>query len=345
MLHRRSVLMAAAASIASGCVPRASLSAALERSDTSLRLVSAANPHVFPLMLALALEPDLPWSFSPIKESAEIDSMFRTGEADAFLGMTYIGAKKQLSAPDLGLRLVSINTWRGFFEVVPREIRSFAELRGHKVIVSGPMGSGRNGGGDIIFQAAVRRANLDPGRDLEVAYMPAKAGIAQVAAGQAAGITIPSPGSTGMVMRSRMGSEGGSNIALSAIDMQAMFTGFRSFDEGQLPIGGLHTSEQVLQTPPRRSALLRVFDAYERACEALMREPERLAPMAIDQYGKHLAPIGATAPPAMLLARAIRANELVYRTGVPAAGIRADVSAFLNELLGASVEPAFLSAL
>ena len=57
MLHRRSVLMAAAASIASGCVPRASLSAALERSDTSLRLVSAANPHVFPLMLALALEP------------------------------------------------------------------------------------------------------------------------------------------------------------------------------------------------------------------------------------------------------------------------------------------------
>ena len=190
MLHRRSVLMAAAASIASGCVPRASLSAALERSDTSLRLVSAANPHVFPLMLALALEPDLPWSFSPIKESAEIDSMFRTGEADAFLGMTYIGAKKQLAAPDLGLRLVSINTWRGFFEVVPRDIRSFAELRGHKVIVSGPMGSGRNGGGDIIFQAAVRRANLDPGRDLEVAYMPAKAGIAQVAAGQAAGLSL-----------------------------------------------------------------------------------------------------------------------------------------------------------
>ena len=95
MLHRRSVLMAAAASIASGCVPRASLSAALERSDTSLRLVSAANPHVFPLMLALALEPDLPLSFSPIKESAEIDSMFRTGEADApelrGTGATYFG--------------------------------------------------------------------------------------------------------------------------------------------------------------------------------------------------------------------------------------------------------------
>src|SRR3546814_9527894 len=61
-----------------------------------------------------------------------------------------------------------------------------------------------------------------PGRDLEVEYMPAKAGIAQVAAGQAAGITIPSPGSTGMVMRSAMGAAGGRNFALSAIDMQTM---------------------------------------------------------------------------------------------------------------------------
>src|SRR3546814_5018179 len=46
--------------------------------------ISAANPHVFPLMLAVALEPDLPLSFTPIKESAEIDAMFRNGEADAF---------------------------------------------------------------------------------------------------------------------------------------------------------------------------------------------------------------------------------------------------------------------
>src|SRR3546814_13060099 len=90
------------------------------------------------------------------------------------------------------------------------------------------MGSGQNGGGDIIFQAAARRANLEPGRDLEVEYMPAKAGIAQVAAGQAAGITIPSPGSTGLVMRSAMGAAGGRNFALSAIAMQTMFTGLRS---------------------------------------------------------------------------------------------------------------------
>lgn len=343
-MNRRSVLMTAAASVASGCVPRSSLSAPLEKTD-SLKLVSAANPHVFPLMLAVALEPDLPLSFTPIKESAEIDAMFRNGEADAFLGMTYIGAKKQQALADLGLRLVSINTWRGFFKVVPQEIRGFAELRGRKVIVSGPMGSGRNGGGDIIFQAAARRANLEPGRDLEVEYMPAKAGIAQVAAGQAAGITIPSPGSTGMVMRSAMGAAGGRNFALSAIDMQTMFTGFRSFARGQLPIGGLHTSEQVLQTPSRRTALLRVRGAYERACDALMREPERLAPMAIEQYGAHFAVIGASTPPPMLLVHAIRAGDLVYRTGVAAASIRADVSAFLDELLGSPVEPAFLSEL
>src|SRR3546814_12978632 len=127
--------------------------------------------------------------------------------------------------------------------------------------------------------------------------MPAKAGIAQVAAGQAAGITIPSPGSTGMVMRSAMGAAGGRNFALSAIDMQTLFTGFRSFARGPLPIGGLHTSEQVLHTPSRRTALLPVRGAYDRACDALIPEPERHAPMPLEHHGPPFALIGAPPQP------------------------------------------------
>jgi len=345
MIDRRLILMAAAASIASGCTPRTPFLARSTRSETSLKLLSAANPHVFPLMLALALEPELPLSFTPIRESAEIDLLFRTGQADAFLGMTYIGAKKQLAAPDLALRLVSVNTWRGFYEVVPRDIRSFAQLRGRKVIVSGPLGAGRNGGGDIIFQAAARRSKLEPGRDVQVEYMPAKEGIAQVATGRASGITIPSPGSTGMVLRSGMDGGRVRSAALSAIDLQDIFTGFRSFRQGQLPLGGVHTSEHVLQTPSRRAALMRVLAAYERACDALMREPELHAPSVVKHYGIHFAAIGATAPPALLLARAIRAGDLVYRTDVASGAIQSDLAAFLGELTGAAVEPAFLAEL
>src|SRR3546814_20559367 len=117
-----------------------------------------------------------------------------------------------------------------------------------------------------------------------------------------------------------------------------MFTGFRRFARGQLPIGGLHTSEQVLQTPSRRTALLRVRGAYERACDALMREPERLAPMAIEQYGAHFAVIGASTPPPLLPAHAIRAGDHVYRTAVAAARILADVSSVLGELPGSPCE-------
>lgn len=295
-------------------------------------------------MLALAVEPGLPVSFSPIRESAEIDPLLRDGRADAFLGMTYIGAKKQILGSVPGLRLISVNTWRGFFEVVPQEIRSFRDLRGHRVIISGPMGAGRNGGGDIIFRAAARRVKLDPDRDMRIEYMPAKDGMARVAAGTASGIAIPSPGSTGLVMRSRMGGASG-GIALAALDVQDMFTGFPAFPAGQLPLGGLHTTERVLEEPARRAALVQVLSAYKRACDSLMREPERHAPTATELYTQHFMAISGTAPPAMLLARSIRAGDLVYRTDLVTNTIRKDLTAFLGELVGSTVDETWMTDL
>ena len=97
--------------------------------------------------------------------------------------------------PDL--RLHSIATWRGFFEVVPEGIASFADLSGKTVIVSGPIGSGKDGGGDVDLRAAARRQGVVPERDLLVEYMPAQQGITRVASGRASGITMPSPGTPG----------------------------------------------------------------------------------------------------------------------------------------------------
>jgi hypothetical protein len=191
-----------------------------------------------------------------------------------------------------------------------------------------------------------------PGRDLQVDYMPAKQGIARVMAGQAFGITVPSPGSTGTIMRSRMGGMPGSAGAVGAspasparlgfIDFQQVFTGFSSFPERQLPLGGLHASQRVMSSASGRAGFDRVAQAYARAADAFMRDPERHAPAIVAGYARHFASLGAEAPPAMLLSRSVAAGDLIYRSDVPLAAIRGDLAAWLGELVGDAPDPAFL---
>ena len=184
MLNRRDVIastVAVAAVAALGdCTRRPK---AVPVVDGALGIASAANPHVFPLLLAMSLDPELPVRLIPISESVDADALFASGQADGLLAMTYMGARKRISGAIPDIRLHSIATWRGFFEVVPEGIASFADLRGKTVIVSGPIRSGKDGGGDVIFQAAARRQGIVPGRDLLVEYMPAQQGIAWVASG------------------------------------------------------------------------------------------------------------------------------------------------------------------
>jgi ABC-type nitrate/sulfonate/bicarbonate transport system substrate-binding protein len=170
----------------------------------AIGVVSPPNPHVFPLLLALARDPDLPVRLLPIAESRDADTLLQSGEASAMLAMSYIAAKKRMTGAVPDLTLYSLNFWRGFFQVAGEDVRTFADLRGQRLVVSGPIGNGQGGGGDIIFQAAARRAGLDPAIDFDVTYMPLAEGSAAVARGEAAAITVPSPGSTGMVMRAEL---------------------------------------------------------------------------------------------------------------------------------------------
>lgn len=357
MLSRRDVLASTAALAAvtalGGCARR---NQSVPVVDGALGIASAANPHVFPLLLAMSLDPKLPVRLIPIAESVDADALFASGRADGLLAMTYIGARKRMSGAIPDLRLHSIATWRGFFEVVPEGITSFADLRGKTVIVSGPIGSGKDGGGDVIFQAAARRQGIIPSRDLLVEYMPAQQGIARVASGQASGITMPSPGNTGMVLRSQMAQKpiahalmrlrgkGNMNVPLaSAIDFQRIFSGFESFPDGQLPLGGLHVSERALASPAKRAKIDRIARGYADAVAAFMADPGRHADAIASAYDLHFGPIGGGAPPATLLSRSVEAGDLIYRRDIPVGAVRADLSAWLGELLGRDFDPAFLA--
>lgn len=359
-LNRRELILAGTAAALASCsdaIPRRrSAPAGADVAEGAIGVVTTPNPHVFPFLLAMILERDLPVRLLPIAEAVDADSRFAAGEADAMLAMTYMGAKKRMSGAIPDLRLHWVTTWRGFFEVAGEGVKSFADLRGKAVVVSGPLGSGRGGGGDVIFQAAARRQRVDPSRDLAVEYLPASQGVERVASGQAAGITLPSPGNTGLVMRSRMAQNpmGGAMIRMlgrsgpsvplaSSIDFQRIFSGFRSFPAGQLPIGGLHVSERALAQEDKRAKLERITQAYRRAASRLAADPSRLAGQIVEAFEGHFEALGSATPPARLISRSIEAGDLVYRGDIPVGAVREDLSAWLGELVGRKVDPDFLA--
>ncbi|KAF0186661.1 MAG: hypothetical protein FD160_315 [Caulobacteraceae bacterium] len=323
----------------------------------AIGVASAPNPHVFPLLLAIARDPQLPVRLIPIAESRNADALLQSGEAAAMLAMSYVAAKKRMTGAVPDLALHSLHFWRGFFQVAGESVRSFADLRGQRVIVSGPVGNGRGGGGDIIFQAAVRRAGLDPATDLSVEYMPVSEGGAQVAAGTAAAITIPSPGSTGLVARAEMarrplmaamarmrGVEVGPSVPLAAhIDMQRIFTGFDTFPDGQLPLGGFAVTQRAYANAEIRAKFERVVNAYKDAAALLMREPDAHADQVSSLFAHYYAALGAGGPPGMLLSRSIENGDLVYRGDIEVAAVRGDLGAWLAELNGQAPDHAFFA--
>jgi ABC-type nitrate/sulfonate/bicarbonate transport system substrate-binding protein len=300
-------------------------------------------------------DPDLPVRLLPVAESREADALLNSGEASGALAMTYIAAKKRMTGAVPSLRLHSVFLWRGFFQVASEQVSSFADLRGQTVIVSGPVGLGRGGGGDIIFQAAVRRQGLDPTLDLNVEYAPAAEGSARVASGTAAAITLPSPGSTGLVMRSRIaqrpiaaamarmrGIAVGDSVPLAArIDFQEVFPGFPTFPSRQLPLGGLCVTERALAAPDHRAKIEAIARAYGEAARLFMRDPGTVAGAVSDLFSHYYEPLGTGGPPGELLSRSISGGDLVYRADIPIRSVQNDLAAWLQELIGLAVEPAF----
>jgi hypothetical protein len=303
----------------------------------------------------MARNPELPVRLLPIAEARDADKLFQSGEASAMLAMSYIAAKKRATGAIPDLRLYRLFFWRGFFQVAAPGIRSFADLKGQKLIVSGPVGSGQSGGGDIIFQAAARRSGLDPATDFDVAYMPVAKGAAEMASGRAAAITIPSPGSTGLVMRAELaqqpmmaamarmrGINVGQSVPLAAhIDFQNLFPGIVGFPEGQLPLGGLAATDRALSNGTQRLIIDQVAAAYAEAAKILMQSPADVSGQIAAMFASHYGPLGISGPPPMLLARSITQGDLVYRSDIAVNQVQSGLSAWLAELIGKAPDADF----
>jgi hypothetical protein len=262
--------------------------------------------------------------------------------------------------PDL--QLLQITTWRGFFAMAAPAIKSFKQLRGKTIVVSGPVGNGKGGGGDVIFQAVARRQGVDPTKELNVVYEPVAQGIQRVLEGRAEAITLPGPASTGMIMRSRFSQSPIGTIfdglfgddtesarvrpddrVARAIDFQTAFSGFRSFPSGQLPLGGLHATQRALDNERKRTALQLIGSAYVRAASKLMSSPTQYAGVVSAEFEKRFASTGAQAPPPRVIVGAIAAGDLVYRGDIGAKQIETDLMPWLAELVGRGIERSFLA--
>ncbi len=338
-LDRRRLL---AVSVAASAAAYAGTAVAGHGPGPGLGIATAPNPHVFPLILAMSLNPSLPVRLLPIAESRDADALFASGEADAMLAMTYVAARKGLSGAVPDLRLHTLTTWRGFFQVAVGGVRGFQDLKGLTTIVSGPVGSGRGGGGDLIFQAAARRQGVDPVNDLQVEYLPIKAGMQRMMSGRAGAITVPSPGSTGLVARSRTPPAAAPAAPFTALDLQAIFSGFAAFPADQLPLGGLHVSDRVLGVSEKRRQLEVVVEAYRDAAERLTADPALYAPVVAANYGRHFDRVGAGGLSATLLARALHSGDLVYRAERPNPALGRDLRAWVGEVLDRPVGADFL---
>ncbi len=350
--NRRSLVLGASAAMLGACARATPVHAA---PADAIGIVSPPNPHTFPLLLAMHRNPDLPVRLLPVAESREVDALLNSGEAAGALAMTYIAAKKRMTGAVPDLRMHNVYFWRGFFQVAGEEVSSFADLRGKTVIVSGPVGPGRGGGGDVIFQAAVRRQGLDPSADLNVEYAPVAEGGARVASGAAAAITLPSPGSTGLVMRSQIaqrpvaaamarmrGMDVGRSVPLVArIDFQETFSGFQTFPSGQLPLGGLCVTERALAAPDQRAKIDAVASAYAEAVTLFMRDLGSVADTVSDLFRHYYEPLGAGGPPGELLRRSVSSGDLVYRADIPLQTVQGDLANWLQELNGQATDTAF----
>lgn len=263
--------------------------------------------------------------------------MLQTGEAHGLLAMSYIGARKRISGAVPDLCLVAPAYWRGFFQVCRGRIANLHELAGKPLIISGPAAPGRDGGGDLLFRAAARAEGLDPDRDFNLRYLPMLAGVDAVLKNDAAAITLPSPGSSGLM--TRLGMSG----TASTIDLQAVFEADASFGRGLLPLGGLHLTERAMVNTQLTPLLRRLKEAYLAAGDALMRDPAKYAPVVAEAFRAAFSSLGAPQPMAGILVRAIEGGDLVFGRGPGLGAVRGATVRWLETTLDGAVPQSFVA--
>lgn len=326
------LLMTLALSGPSGCQPAQVAEPMGGEILDSLTVVSTPNPNVFPLLLALAQDPDLPVRVVPVSGESGLTEALESGRADAMVSMTYVAAKQVVSGRVPDLQLHSVAYWSGFFEVAVPGIETFQDLKGKRLVISGPVGNGKGGGPDIIFQAAMKREGLVPGQDFHLEYLPLPEGIGRVTDGEADAILLAEPAATGLSLQSFMT---GSQLRKS-LNIQQVFTGFDSWESGQVPLGGLSARAGSLTDPGKLATFERLRNRYMESASRLMAGHPADAQAVTERFNVLFGDLLAQPVPASILVVAVARGGLVYRSDLSLGAVRSDLDRWIVELLGAS---------
>jgi len=337
----------------SGCNGSSSESDTQAETDTTLRVVSTPNPSLFPFLLALDSNPDLKATLVPVSGSKTINSAFQENKGDALLSMTYVAAKKSISESIEEMRLHSVNYWRGFqtLSYTEENISDMGDLVGKNYLISGPVGTGENGGPDIFFKAAARIAGFNSD-NFNMHYQSLNDGV-ETFSTQAkmddnqlvAGYLLVEPAATGMIMQ-------GQSQDLSihrSVDMQKLINDNRSYtawESTELPLGGLSIAVRVDDDPAYKDSITALTQAYNQGAKDLMDAKGNMqtlreyAQIISDGITEHYAEYGIAIPMPVIMG-AIQNGELIYKNNIENSTIQQDLDSFIEDVLEQEIDDSF----
>ncbi|NFV79601.1 ABC transporter substrate-binding protein [Magnetospirillum aberrantis] len=155
------------------------------------------------------------------------------------------------------VRLMNIMTW-GLLYLMTRgpEIRSVSDLAGKDVVLAF-----RNDAPDLIFRLVLRRAGLDPEKDLKLHYVGTPTEASQLfLAGKTEIAVLPEPASSAVILR---GMQAGISVE-RAIDLTEAY-GKLTGRAPRIAQAGLGVSEDLVQSRPE------LVKAIHEACVASAR--------------------------------------------------------------------------
>jgi hypothetical protein len=318
-----------------------------------LRVAATPNPNLFPLLVAMADDPSLPVEIVPIADGADIDTVFANGKADALLSMTYTAAKKVISGKVPDLRLVYVGLWKGFSEVTYRNdhIKNFSDLRGKGLIVAGPTGGGKNGGPDLIFQAALKRSGMTSA-DMKICYLPVMDAVKLLKDSAllntnshcdpsfdfpASGISLVEPAATGMIMQGMMPLSVAKSMERS-IEFQPLFSDYTAWPKDELPHGGMSVLGKELDDPAQAKLVATVLSAYKKSAEKISKA-RRFRLLSISEtiskgITRYYKQYKLELPTPVIMASLMR-DQLQFRADATPS-MQADLNRFLTEVVGTS---------
>lgn len=298
----------------------------------TITFVSTPNPNIFPLLLALADNPSLKVKIIPVAEGSDLTSKLSSGEADGMTSMSYIAAKQVTTGKVPDLQLFSVTYWSGFYEIADKSINNFNDLKGKHLIISGPVGNGKNGGPDIIFQAAMKRLGINPTTDFQLEYLPLADGTAKISNNQADAILLAEPAGTGLVLFNLMNQ----NKFKKAINLQAVFTGFTGWPLGQMPVGGLSFKSSILSNAAKKATFDLVKKAYDLKAAQIMNASLTDAKTIADKFNLLYASMLPQPIPAAIIVSAIKQGTLIFNNDKSVQTIKTELDMWVKELLGSS---------